>query len=757
MTNHWHIVEPQAITNLITNPSFETGTTGWSAISTGTLAQSAARQRHGAYSLQFTPSSASTDGVAWTHSAAAATRYGFRGHVWAPAGLTLMMQLAGTGFPSQEVEITGDNAWHTVHLFATTVGAGNIFARVRKQGSASTTPFYIDGMMLWVAATDDDQTYVDGDQPGCIWTGARHASTSQRSVNAPGGVLKNLTDTYGLIVKLASSGAGAPGVQLAVTPYSVQAGAQFQGSRATDRVLNLACMLQGTSPDNLQARRKALISLFRPDRYPTPMRRIMWRPDSGRDVYLDVVYEAGLEDQGQLSPTLAEFTLRLYAPDPYWVEDATDGALLTAAESLTNVGGIARRLVNGRWDAMGSGMGSFYDVYAVVAANASTVYVGGVFGSAGGVAGTAGIAAYNPQTDAWSALVSGVTGGAATVYALVLAPNGDLYALGDFTSIGGVAANNIAKWNGSAWSALGSGLNGSANGGCIGADGALYVVGAFTTAGGSAANRVAKWNGSAWSALGSGLSGTGYTVLIGPAGGVYIGGQFATAGGVTVNNVTKWNGTAFEALGSGLGDSVSYNVTDMVFDEHGNLYAGGSFFSSGATVFVDRSAVWNGSAWTGQSIDYPSAAVSALALVPVLDGYQIIQGVTGSYTTAESLAITSVTNTGTANTQPVVTMTAANPCQVWEISNGTTGQRLRFLNLTLITGEILTIDIPNARISSNLRPYLTGTVAPGDDFADFQLVPGVNEVGCFVTKTSGSLPTVALAAPIRHWSYDGGV
>ena len=37
----------------------------------------------------------------------------------------------------------------------------------------------------------------------------------------------------------------------------------------------------------------------------------------------------------------------------------------------------------------------------------------------------------------------------------------DLYAGGDFTTAGGSAANNIAQWNGSSWSALGSGMNGS--------------------------------------------------------------------------------------------------------------------------------------------------------------------------------------------------------------------------------------------------------------------------------------------------------
>ena len=45
------------------------------------------------------------------------------------------------------------------------------------------------------------------------------------------------------------------------------------------------------------------------------------------------------------------------------------------------------------------------------------------------------------------------------VYALAVSGT-DLYAGGYFTTAGGVAANYIAKWNGSAWSALGSGMNG---------------------------------------------------------------------------------------------------------------------------------------------------------------------------------------------------------------------------------------------------------------------------------------------------------
>ncbi len=38
----------------------------------------------------------------------------------------------------------------------------------------------------------------------------------------------------------------------------------------------------------------------------------------------------------------------------------------------------------------------------------------------------------------------------------------------------------------------------------------VYAGGYFTTAGGSAATNIAKWNGSTWSALGSGMGGASY-------------------------------------------------------------------------------------------------------------------------------------------------------------------------------------------------------------------------------------------------------
>ena len=72
-------------------------------------------------------------------------------------------------------------------------------------------------------------------------------------------------------------------------------------------------------------------------------------------------------------------------------------------------------------------------------------------------------------------------------------------------SAGGVAANYIAKWDGSTWSALGSGMMVIVDALAMDGAGNLYAGGFFAFAGGVAANNIAKWNGSTWSALGSGM------------------------------------------------------------------------------------------------------------------------------------------------------------------------------------------------------------------------------------------------------------
>src|SRR5262245_52633400 len=73
-----------------------------------------------------------------------------------------------------------------------------------------------------------------------------------------------------------------------------------------------------------------------------------------------------------------------------------------------------------------------------------------------------------PNASAWAQCQWAEGGGSAlfgvdeTISAMAVFDDGSgdaLYVAGDFTVAGDVAASNIAKWNGSSWSALGSGTN----------------------------------------------------------------------------------------------------------------------------------------------------------------------------------------------------------------------------------------------------------------------------------------------------------
>ena len=96
-------------------------------------------------------------------------------------------------------------------------------------------------------------------------------------------------------------------------------------------------------------------------------------------------------------------------------------------------------------------------------------------------------------------------GANSAVSAAVVDVSGNLYVGGYFTVAGNVVANGVAKWNGSSWTPLGSGMNSNVSALAVSGD-ELYAAGAFTTAGGVAANYIAKWNGINWAALGSGMN-----------------------------------------------------------------------------------------------------------------------------------------------------------------------------------------------------------------------------------------------------------
>ena len=75
--------------------------------------------------------------------------------------------------------------------------------------------------------------------------------------------------------------------------------------------------------------------------------------------------------------------------------------------------------------------------------------------------------------------------------AMVVDGSGNLYIGGSFANVGEVVANRVAKWNGSAWSALGSGLNGQVAALAV-SHTDLYVGGDFTIAADKVSAHVAR-------------------------------------------------------------------------------------------------------------------------------------------------------------------------------------------------------------------------------------------------------------------------
>ncbi|MBY0111273.1 MAG: hypothetical protein K2Y21_00520 [Phycisphaerales bacterium] len=225
----------------------------------------------------------------------------------------------------------------------------------------------------------------------------------------------------------------------------------------------------------------------------------------------------------------------------------------------------------------------------------------GQFTSVGGVP-AANIAMWDGRT--WSEIGGGVSRYAASVLALA---DGRLVAAGLMNQAGGTAVSNIAVWDGSSWSNLGTGLSGSVppinfqvNALAQAANGDVYAAGGFTTAGGKAVNNIARWDGNEWWPLGSGLTRgtlTDYSWVsclswLSPTQ-LLVGGLFGDAGGVPVKSLATWNGTKWQDFAGG----VNGTVWSVARASDGTLYATGNFSVGAFSNLARNAAAWDGTQW----------------------------------------------------------------------------------------------------------------------------------------------------------------
>lgn len=211
----------------------------------------------------------------------------------------------------------------------------------------------------------------------------------------------------------------------------------------------------------------------------------------------------------------------------------------------------------------------------------------------------------------WRPTFGGQAGGPnGAVQAMLVHDDGNgpvLYAAGSFTQVGSISANRIARWNGASWSPLGLGLNGTVKALVVHDDGsgggpALFAGGSFTTAGLVAASQVARWDGTAWSPLagGPGFSNDTRALAVyddgsGPA--LYAGGRFG---------LKRWDGATWSSVGTGF-DWCAISCMLVHDDGQGGgpqLYVGGRDLDVPGDMNGTGIARWNGSAWSmvGQGI-----------------------------------------------------------------------------------------------------------------------------------------------------------
>ena len=259
------------------------------------------------------------------------------------------------------------------------------------------------------------------------------------------------------------------------------------------------------------------------------------------------------------------------------------------------VTGYIRKWDGTTWSALAGGANG--DVFAIAIDGAGRVFAGGVFtrvndGSAD-VADTYKIAMWDPVTSTWSPLGRGLKVDAASeVHALAVDSSGNLYLGGQFAHVVDAAGNavpntaNIAKWNGTSWSAVGAGASQNVDALAADSSGNIYAGGTFTSvsnSGGVVANTsaIARWNGSSWSAMGAGFDPNTFNVTklaVSPT----TGRVYAVSNNSGVTKV--WAGGAWSDLPDIGGQNWSVAV-----DSAERLYVGGQFL--GKIQRLDMSTV----------------------------------------------------------------------------------------------------------------------------------------------------------------------
>ncbi len=186
---------------------------------------------------------------------------------------------------------------------------------------------------------------------------------------------------------------------------------------------------------------------------------------------------------------------------------------------------------------------------------------------------------------------------------VVLQVGNDLFIGGGFKYIDStLEVNRIARWDGSQWHPLGLGINSPTSFEITALcyyKGELYAGGIIREINGSPGyNNIARWDGTTWRKVGTGVQGSIFSQVYNMQvyhGDLYVGGYFFTAGGKDAYNIARWDGQNWYPVDTGTNGIVYTLLVDTVSDL---LYVGGEFNFVKNTLPADYIASWNGNKWS---------------------------------------------------------------------------------------------------------------------------------------------------------------
>lgn len=266
MPNVLQIVVAEATTNKITNPSVEEGTTDWAAVGAGvSISRVSTQQAKGVYSVEVTPNNAIGDGVAvGSYTLSVATEYTWSAWVKGEAGVGYKIQAydadAAAELDSTTFAATG--SWERQTVTATTDGTNTNYQLRVVTTEADTNVFYVDAVQI--EEKGYATTYCDGDQEGCEWAGAEHASESSRDARSrDGGRVYNVGTAD--LTESQLFGAGMPPVSVLTQGQALLPGRLYQRTKVRERMITVVLVVNALATSTYMSERQALIARLKPD------------------------------------------------------------------------------------------------------------------------------------------------------------------------------------------------------------------------------------------------------------------------------------------------------------------------------------------------------------------------------------------------------------------------------------------------------------------------------------------------------------